>query len=231
MAASGSTARRQDPEALGGLAGAVAAGAGRVVPTEAKLPPTGPRSATAQRLLHVALELFAAHGFYGTSIRDLARAMDLQPASLYTHTPSKEHVLADLVLMGHQAHAEHIDAALAEAPQDPVARLDAFVTAHVQVHARWTMLCVVANSELHALPAPLAAPSLEIRQRTSALLLAVVQRGQDEGVFDVPDVMLTVAAIAAMGMRVATWFDGDGTHTEQDVVDAYVTLARRMVGA
>jgi hypothetical protein len=93
-----------------GLAGAVLAGARRVVPTAPRLPPAGPRSATAQRLLLVALELFATKGFVATSIRDIARAMDLQPASLYTHTPSKDHVLAELVLLGHQAHAAHIRA-------------------------------------------------------------------------------------------------------------------------
>jgi AcrR family transcriptional regulator len=214
-----------------GLAGAVVAGARRVVPTAPLLPPTGPRSATAQRLLLVALELFATKGFAATSIRDIARAMDLQPASLYTHTPSKDHVLAELVLLGHQAHAAHIRDAIADAPDNPAAQLAAFVTAHVQVHTRWTMLCVVTNSELHALPAELAAPSLAVRQATSAVLQNIIQRGERAGVFDVPDVMLVVAAIAAMGMRVATWFDSDGTHDEDDVARVYTELALRMVKA
>jgi hypothetical protein len=33
-----------------------------------------------------------------------------------------------------------------------------------------------------------------------------------------------------MGMRVATWFDGDGTHTVAEVCDTYALLVRRMVG-
>jgi AcrR family transcriptional regulator len=213
------------------LAGAVVAGARRVVPTAPRLPPTGPRSATAQRLLLVALELFATKGFAATSIRDMARAMDLQPASLYTHTPSKDHVLAELVLLGHQAHASHIRDALGHAEDDPAEQLAAFVTAHVQFHTRWTMLCVVTNSELHALPAELAAPSLAVRQQTSVLLQSIVRRGHDLGVFDVPDEMLVVAAVAAMGMRVATWFDTDGSHSEDDVATVYSELALRMVKA
>jgi AcrR family transcriptional regulator len=182
-------------------------------------------------LLLVALELFATKGFAATSIRDIARAMDLQPASLYTHTPSKDHVLAELVLLGHQAHEAHIRAAIGSAEEHPAAQLAAFVTAHVQVHARWTMLCVVTNSELHALPAALVEPSLAIRQATSALLHDIVRRGVDDGSFDVPDVMLVVAAIAAMGMRVATWFDNDGSHDEDDVARVYTELALRMVKA
>jgi AcrR family transcriptional regulator len=202
-----------------------------VVPTTPQLPPSGPRGATAQRLLLVALELFATKGFAATSIRDIARAMDLQPASLYTHTPSKDHVLAELVLLGHRAHAEHIRTSLDEAPADPTSQLAAFVTAHVQVHTRWTMLCVVTNTELHALPAELAAPSLAIRQETTAVLQDLLARGQRARVFDIPDLMLVVAAIAAMGMRVATWFDSDGTHDEDDVARVYTELALRMVRA
>ena len=224
------TARRASAHA-DELAGAVVAAARRVVPTAPKLPPTGPRSATAQRLLLVALELFATKGFAATSIRDIARALDLQPASLYTHTPSKDHVLAELVLLGHQAHNAHIRRALDEAPADPWSQLTAFVTAHVEFHTRWTMLCVVTNSELHALPAELAAPSIAVRQHTSTLLQDILLAGQRTKVFDIPDVMLVVAAIAAMGMRVATWFDADGTHEESDVVRVYVQLALRMVNA
>jgi AcrR family transcriptional regulator len=222
---------RVEPTPETALAGAVIAGARRVVPTVPRLPPAGPRSATAQRLLLVALELFATKGFAATSIRDIARAMDLQPASLYTHTPSKDQVLAELVLLGHQAHATHIRDALAQASPEPAAQLAAFVRAHVQVHTRWPMLCVVTNSELHALPIALAEPSLAIRQQTSLLLQDIVRRGQDVGSFDVPDVMLVVAAIAAMGMRVATWFDGDGTHDEAAISDVYSELALRMVRA
>lgn len=219
------------PDSNDQLAGAVLAGARRVVPTVPKLPATEPRSATAQRLLLAALELFATKGFAATSIRDIARAMDLQPASLYTHTSSKDHVLAELVLLGHQAHAAHIRAGLDQAPPDPSSQLRAFVIAHVQFHTRWTMLCVVTNTELHALPIALAQPSLTIRQETSALLEGIVRRGQIDGTFDVPDVLLTVAAIAAMGMRVASWFDADGTHSEDDVAQVYGELALRIVNA
>jgi AcrR family transcriptional regulator len=227
----GVTTAAVQPTSDDAVASAVIAGARRVVPTVPRLPPAGPRSATGQRLLLVALELFATKGFAATSIRDIARAMDLQPASLYTHTPSKDHVLAELVLLGHEAHAAHIRDAVEQVPDDPAAQLAAFVTAHVEFHSRWTMLCVVTNSELHALPAALSAPSLAVRQQTSHVLQDIVRSGQRLGRFDVPDVMLVVAAIAAMGMRVATWFDADGTHDEETVAAVYSELALRMVDA
>ena len=36
-----------------------------------------------------ASELFRANGYAGTSVRDIARALDLQGASLYSHATSR----------------------------------------------------------------------------------------------------------------------------------------------
>ena len=45
----------------------------------------------------VAGELFHAHGYAATSVRDIARALDIQGASLYAHVTSKEDVLWSIV--------------------------------------------------------------------------------------------------------------------------------------
>lgn len=43
-----------------------------------------------QRILDAALELFAQHGFAGTSLRMLARAIDRRESSIYNHFCSKD---------------------------------------------------------------------------------------------------------------------------------------------
>lgn len=45
---------------------------------------------TADRILDSAEALFAARGFAGTSVRDIANAVGLNPASLYNHFANKE---------------------------------------------------------------------------------------------------------------------------------------------
>ena len=45
----------------------------------------------------VASELFHERGYAGTSVRDIARALDIQGASLYAHVASKEEVLWTIV--------------------------------------------------------------------------------------------------------------------------------------
>src|SRR5438309_6128315 len=199
-------------------------GSARVAAKKAELPPAGPVTPAVQRLHLVALRLFAEKGFHGSTVRDIAGELGVKAASLYSLVESKEQLLADLIYIGHNAHAQAIDQALEAAGSDPADQLAAFVDAHVRFHARWPMLAVVANTELHCLPDELAAPSLEIRGRTAGTLQQILERGKRQRRFVVSDTFLAAAAIAAMGMRVATWFAG-GVHTEQDVAQEYAALA------
>jgi AcrR family transcriptional regulator len=52
---------------------------------------------TRERILDVALELFARHGFAGTSIRRLAEAVGVRESSLYNHFPGKEAIYRALI--------------------------------------------------------------------------------------------------------------------------------------
>lgn len=223
----GTAASTERPDAL---EGPLLAGAGRVATRVPRLPPSGPQTPSRQRLLVVALGCFAERGFHGTSVRDLARALGIQPASVYSLVSSKEHLLAELVTLGHSAHAAAVEQAVERSGPRSADRLTAFMHAHVEVHARWPMLAVVSNNELPSLPVDLAQPGLVLRRRVSHLLQEIVQQGARDGEFDVPDTVLVVAALGAMGMRVAAWFDGDEREIER-VASVYATLALRLVSA
>ena len=54
--------------------------------SEADVPPSG---STRDRILDAAEALFADRGYAGAAMRDLAARVDLNPASLYNHFPSK----------------------------------------------------------------------------------------------------------------------------------------------
>jgi AcrR family transcriptional regulator len=56
-----------------------------------------PRGETRQRILDTALRLFAEQGYAGTSIRDIADALDLTKAAVHYHFPSKEGIVEALV--------------------------------------------------------------------------------------------------------------------------------------
>ena len=103
-----------------------------------------------ERILQSAVELFAARGFHGTSVRDLAQAVGIEAASLYYHFPSKQvllHVLFDQIMN------ELLDtlrlATLAGGP--PPQRLPGVARAHVAFHIARRKETFVSRSELRSL--------------------------------------------------------------------------------
>lgn len=186
---------------------------------------------TAGRILHAGLKLFSEYGFHGASIRDIAEAAGINSATLYAHYPSKEHILAELVRLGHEELHSRLQRALVDAGGGPSAQLAALVRAHVTAHAEYPLLAVVANSELHALSPELAAPAVALREQSTRLLLAVLRHGVDAGEFAVDDAFLAAAAIGGMGLRVAHWFGPHQPYRRDDVADAFADFALRLVGA
>src|ERR671933_416434 len=85
-----------------------------------------------QQIEDVASALFSSRGYAATSMRDIARALDLQGGSLYSHILSKEAVLAAIV----EEAAERFHAAvrpIAERQGPAAGRLREMVAAHVRV--------------------------------------------------------------------------------------------------
>lgn len=201
------------------------------VPTDTAKLPVLAKTGTYRRILEEALMLFAQKGFHGTSVRDIASAVGIQIAALYVHFPSKGHVLAELCRIGHEEHQRALRAALLDAGSSPADQLAALVRAHVRLHAEYAMLATVANHELHALPEELAGVTMTLRRQSEQLLIEICERGVAQKKFKTPDVLITAAAIGAMGMRVAQWYHADLGKTVDEIANVHAELALRMFGA
>ena len=196
----------------------------------APLPEAVP-SGSRRLILETALRLFAERGYSGTSIRDIAAACGLQGPTIYSHYPSKEHVLAELVRIAHEEHLRRVRAALLDSQPDPRDQIRAYVRAHVGFHTDFPMLAVVGNTELHMLSPELGQPIFEVRKQSEQTLMDIAQRGIDRGVFKVPHPWLAVAAIGGMGLRVAFWYAPEGAIAPALVADSYAEFALRILGA
>lgn len=75
--------------------------------------------------------MFAERGYHGTSIGNLADALGIRKASVYSHIKGKEDLLAEIALAG----ADAFHAALDEVPDDaePADRLRLALRAHLGV--------------------------------------------------------------------------------------------------
>ena len=104
------------------------------------------------RLARAAVDAFAARGFHGTTTRDISTAAGMSPAALYVHHRSKEELLFELSLVGHERVLELVRASVAVS-DDPVEQLATFVEDFVRDHAVAHTGARVINYELAALSA------------------------------------------------------------------------------
>lgn len=197
------------------------------------LPARAGTDGTLRRLQEAALEQFADRGYHGVSMRELAAATGVQASSLYAHVPSKERLLRDLILVAHEEHRAVLRAALIETGEDPSEQLAACVRAHVSFHVTYPVLATVANNELHALSAAGEREVRLVRGEAERLIQDIIERGVRRGVFRVDDTWLATAAIGGMGIRTAVWYRNlaGRTYSTEQVCDAYVEFALRIVGA
>lgn len=182
------------------------------------------------RIRSAAVDLFAAKGFHGTSVRDLAHAVGVEAASLYYHFPSKQDLLFDLFerIMDDLLELLHAALAAAGSPSD---RLRAVVHSHVLYHITRRKEAFVSHSELRSLtPANLKRIVLK-RDRYESAIRALLDAGVVAGEFNVPDLPVAANALLSMCSSVADWIKPRGRLQAEQMADLYGALAMRLVGA
>lgn len=99
--------------------------------TPTTTPPRTHDVAGRDRILREAAQLFLTRGYAETSMRTIAGAADVRPASIYHHFSSKDTLLAEILSIGMDAVTHAFAEAAALAATSPRARLEAHVAAHL----------------------------------------------------------------------------------------------------
>jgi AcrR family transcriptional regulator len=170
------------------------------------LPPACEATGALRRLLTTSVELFAARGYHGVSVRDIANAMGVKTSSLYAHFASKDALFSHLVLMANEEIREELRSAVLASQPDPAEQLRAIVQSYVAFHATYPLLATIGHNDLHVLNSDALHKVAAARREAVDLVRAVIDRGNAHGQFTCHEPTLAVAAIAAMGIRLATWY-------------------------
>jgi AcrR family transcriptional regulator len=177
----------------------------------------------------VASGLFHANGYAATSVRDIAKALDIQAASMYAHVASKEDLLWSIVDRAATAFEVAADAAAVEADAgDPVDRLAALVEAHVEVVTADPERSSVFVTEWRHLSAGRRAQIAARRDGYEARFRAAIADGVSVGAFrSTTDPTIAAAFILTALNGIATWYRADGRLGPDRIADHYVELALR----
>lgn len=130
-------------------------------------------------LTREAAKLFAQKGYHGTSIGDIAEAMGVQKASLYSHIASKEDLLWETLQEG--AAAFH--AALDGIPEDlpPADKIRAALRGHLRVVAEQLDVATVFVQEWRYLEGARRDEFVSERRRYEERIRELLREGRDLG--------------------------------------------------
>lgn len=179
-----------------------------------------------------ASSLFHAHGYSGTSVRDIARALDIQGASLYAHVTSKQDVLWSIVERTATRFEAAAEAALAGADgpvPGPGSQLAALVRAHVEVITDDVERASVFVHEWRALQGERRAAIGQRRDAYERRFRSVIDDGIAAGTFASVDPVITAAFILTALNGLVTWYRPTGEVKPGPLADAMADLALRAV--
>ena len=186
-----------------------------------------------QAIEDAASALFHAHGYSGTSVRDIARAVDIQGASLYAHVTSKQDVLWSIVeqtASRFEAAADTIEAA------DPGALtfgrgvyLIALVRAHVGVVTDDIERASVFVHEWRALQGSRREEIARRRDAYEERFRTVIEDGIRSGAFHAVDPVATAAFLLTALNGLVGWYKPSGRLPARAIADTFADLALRAV--
>lgn len=188
-----------------------------------------------QAIEDAASALFHAHGYSGTSVRDIARAVDIQGASLYAHVTSKQEVLWSIV---EQTAARFEAAAEAIEVADPGGAtfgrgvyLIALVRAHVGVVTDDIERASVFVHEWRALQGHRRDEIGRRRDAYEARFRTTIADGIAAGTFHAVDPSVAAAYVLTALNGLVGWYRPDGRLSARAIADLYADLSLRAVQA
>lgn len=168
--------------------------------------------------MEVAQKMMRDSGFHGTSMRDIAAAMNMEAASLYNHISGKEEILKSTCF----GLAEKFQSGIDEVNDiyfNAVEKLQMAVKSHVQLLTENLDASFVFIHEWRNLNEPYRAEFVHLRDKYENAFRVILQNGEDEGLFKEVDYKFAVLTILSSMNWVVEWYKPDGGMTPVQIAE------------
>jgi len=180
--------------------------------------------------LHSAVrELMAAKGYHATSIRDIARVAQVSSSALYHYAPSKEELVAEVVIESLTSSLAAVEEVGGWAELAPSVRLRALIRTQVAVHLEGRLTWGTAADEWKNFQHDSKRRILQLRRRHEAVWRQVLHDGVEAGEFQVQDLTMALYAIMGICFHSRTWFSPLGRLTYAELGDVFTRLSLQML--
>lgn len=176
-----------------------------------------------QVILEAAARLFRDKGYSATSMRDLARAVNLKASSLYNHIESKEALLQEICFN----NAHRFLQGMAEVEKMPASHLDkikALIRLHIEIATRDVTSVTAFNDEWRHLKDPHLSNFMELRKDYEQRFLALLQAGIDQGEIKDLDARVMLYTLFSSMRWIYDWLRKDREMDVDQLVAQLITL-------
>lgn len=177
-----------------------------------------------ERLLTVAVRLFAERGFEGTSVQEIVAAAGVTKGAMYHYFASKDDLLYEIYHRLLSLQTEHLKS-LAEGPGDAADRVRAVAEDVVETTLTSIDEAIVFFRSMHMLPADKRTQVRAERRRYHERFRTLVEEGQRAGTFrdDVSADIVTHFFYGAVN-QLGTWYHRDGGLNRRQVAEHYADM-------
>ncbi|MGK7391716.1 MAG: TetR/AcrR family transcriptional regulator [Candidatus Cyclobacteriaceae bacterium M2_1C_046] len=159
-----------------------------------------------EQVIRTAAELFKVKGYAATSMRDLAQAMGIEAASLYSHIKSKEEILRTLCFDMAKEFIRSLDEVESKSISN-TEKLRAGIIAHVNVMSQDLTASAVFMNEHRHLSQPYLKEFLFKRINYINRFKKIIDSGIKVGEFKPVDTKLAVMTLFSSLNWMPNWYD------------------------
>jgi len=180
-------------------------------------------------VLDAACVLFAARGYRGTSMKDIATELGVRAPSLYNHVTSKQEILFAIMDKAMDRAIAALEEALADI-DDVAEQLRRATESLVLDFLRYPAEVTVCNNEVRSLDPGNRLAIVAKRDGYAARVLHIIERGCRAGRFRTRTPQIAAFAVLEMGNGAKSWFKPSGRYPDTYVASEYGEFALRVVG-
>lgn len=167
-------------------------------------------------ILSKATELFRQKGYAATSMRDLAQAMGIEAASLYSHIKSKEQLLQNICFRMADTFFQAQEAT-ANDSLDSLQQLENAMVTHVSVITKDTAASAVFFNEWRHLSEEPLTRFKELRHNYEAHFRAILEKGMDNNEIRRQSASFTTLTLFSAMNVIYTWYKPEGSKSPEEI--------------
>jgi len=169
-----------------------------------------------EQIIQKALEIMKERGFSGLTMRDLAKSLGMEAASLYNHIASKDDLL-ERVCFGIATQLEEGILEVNDVYFNAVERLESAVRSHVNVLTQNLDASFVFVHEWRYLSTEAKSAFIKRRNQYEKEFRKIIQLGIYEGAFEEVDPKFAVITLLSALNSLVDWYNKDGDLSPEDV--------------